>query len=91
MSTIKELYEKHRKAHEHNCSQYECCSSVTDEIFESAMLPEQHCSKSPTGKHEPDADSVTPADGASFTIDYLCVHCEMYGSVKVDPDEIMWE
>ena len=41
-------------------------------------------------KHEPEWDTVAPADGAPGIVDVWC-RCGISGSVRIDPAEIQWE
>lgn len=60
----------------------------------SPLDPDDACSKSPTGRHEPDWKTVTTeSDGGTLYIDVCCKYCGTSGCVgtsKTLADDICW-
>lgn len=57
----------------------------------------RHCHERGDGVHQPDPNSVAPADGVGkgrgtdWIIDILCYTCGISGSMEIDPADISWE
>ena len=64
--------------------------------LDEASSEADRCAESPTGKHEPDPQSIQPADGAGrnrgtdWLIDTNCLHCGQSGSMRIDPSDFQW-
>lgn len=76
-------------------------SETIDELVERLVEKEEtmhtQCSKSSSGKHEPDWLSMSiPTEAASdeflqVFIDVNCKYCGLSGYARIDPDTINWE
>ena len=69
-------------------SKYICKHCGTEDCF-------AHCQVNPSGEHEADRESFTPADGYGladpFIIDCTCKHCGQSGSTGIKPSDIDWD
>ena len=83
------------------CRIYPSDQAALEKLRDLGMVGENyldsfHCSDAPDGKHQADLASAKAADGAGrnrgtdWIIDFNCVYCGQFGSLRVDPADVQW-